>query len=96
MMNLILATYYSNYKNRVEKTINDFIEDREDHLITKFKQYDFHKKGYLTAQQCKDLLVDVLKIKEKKSSVKIVNIGKHRISEFFKNWVLDINFTLFR
>lgn len=76
MMNLILATYYSNYKNRVEKTINDFIEDREDHLIAKFKQYDVHKRGFLTSQQCKDLLVDVLKIKEKKSRVKMVNLGK--------------------
>lgn len=68
MVNLILATYYSNYKNRVEGTINSFISHREEHLVKKFKDYDIYNNGYLSIDQCKQLLIDLLKLDHKKDS----------------------------
>lgn len=51
LMNLVLAIYYSNYKNRVENTINKFIDIRENFLIETFEIYDEGEKGYLTKKE---------------------------------------------
>lgn len=51
LLNLVLAIYYSNYKNRVENTINKFITMRENFLYTKFMEYDKGSKGYLTKHE---------------------------------------------
>ena len=75
MLNLILATYYSNYKNRVEGSISNFIENREKYIIQKFNEYDSQKTGYLTTSQCKLLLKEFLKIDKNKRS-KLINLDK--------------------
>jgi len=95
MLNLILATYYSNYKNRVEKSINDFIEQRQAHLRKKFKIYDIRKKGYLYMGQLRLLLKDILGIEEENNETmvhldKIVKIfddkcyGKVSVDDFIE------------
>lgn len=79
MLNLILAIYYSNYKNRVEESINSFISHREEHLMTKFKEYDLQNKGYLTSEQCKNLVWELLKLDKK--SKKSINV--QRVANIF-------------
>lgn len=75
MLNLILAIYYSNYKNRVEKTISNFIEDREKHIVDKFNEFDTRNCGYITPSQCKLLLKELLKI-DKDRRHNIINLDK--------------------
>lgn len=78
-MNLILATYYSNYKNRVENSIYDFVEERNEYLRKKFDQYDIQKTGNLSITQLKLLLKDILvmhQMDERKSKAHLEKIVK--------------------
>lgn len=83
MMNLILATFYSNYKNRVEEKIENFMEGRKQYLVSRFNCHDLHKKGFLTPDQFKELAKEFIKF-NKKSKNQELDIQK--ISEMF-----DIN-----
>jgi len=74
MLNLILATYYSAYKNRVEKSLNTFVQERQNHLEIKFKEYDIHQRGYLQKDQLRLLLKEILKIKETNKETKSENL----------------------
>ena len=56
LMNLLLAVFYSNYKNRVEQSINKYEDVRENYLLSKFNDYD-NGKGYLTKEECSRLVV---------------------------------------
>ena len=76
MLNLILAIYYSNYKNRIEKDITKFIKIREDYLRQKFSDYDFDNKGYLNYDQCKHLICDLLRIRPNSNNPRNLDIEK--------------------
>ena len=39
LMNLLLAIFYANYQERVEASIDRFLETRNDYLIRLFRQY---------------------------------------------------------
>jgi hypothetical protein len=56
LMNLLIAVFSSNYKNRVEQSINKFVNVRENYLEKKFFEYDVGNKGYLTEEECKKLI----------------------------------------
>lgn len=51
LLNLVLAIYYSNYKTRVENSINKFISIREDFILQEFDKFDKDKKGYLNKDE---------------------------------------------
>lgn len=74
-VNIILAIYYSNYKNRVDETLSNFIDRRHEYLKKKFTQYDVTNKGYLRLDQFKLLICEILKISPKKNS-KFINLDK--------------------
>lgn len=59
LLNLVLAIYYSNYKTRVENTLNKFINIRENFLLSKFEQYDETGKGYLNTNECSKMLAEL-------------------------------------
>lgn len=97
MMNLILATFYSNYKNRVDRTLNDFMEERKNYLISKFNQYDFTGRGYLTPAEFKTLVAEFVRFNknDKDSELDIQKIsnmfdpnneGKISLQSFIKNF----------
>ena len=76
MLNLILATYYSNYKNRVENSLNSFIEERQNHLKNKFREYDLQNRGYLEMNQLRLVLQEILKIRDVSKETKATNLDK--------------------
>jgi len=53
LMNLLLAVFASNYKSRVEQSINKFVDIREQYLERKFYDFDKQGKGYLTEIECR-------------------------------------------
>lgn len=61
LMNLFLAAIYHNYKNRLEKSLVDFEQHRSDYLKAKFIKFDHGNKGYLTNDECKNLLIELLR-----------------------------------
>ena len=80
MMNLILATFYSNYKNRVERTLNDFMVERKDYLISKFNQYDYTGRGFLTLSEFKTLVCEFVRFNK---NDKDPELDSQKISEMF-------------
>ena len=59
LMNLLLAVFYSNYKNRVEDSLINFEEERSSYLEKKFNEFG-GEKGYLSPDECTDLLGNLL------------------------------------
>ena len=51
LLNLVLAIFYSNYKSRLERTIKNFIQNREEHMVKMFLHYDVYNNGYLSKDQ---------------------------------------------
>ena len=47
IMNLLMALFYHNYKNRYQAQLRVFNKERDDYLETKFDELDKEKKGYL-------------------------------------------------
>jgi two pore calcium channel protein 3 len=47
LMNLLMALFYSNYKDRLTKQMKDFHTERDQYLDEKFEELDKEKKGYL-------------------------------------------------
>ena len=76
LLNLILAIYFSNYKNRVERSINTYIKMRENFLREKFNNYDLEKKGYISLHQCKLLVQELLKTSQNSTVSKRIDIDK--------------------
>jgi hypothetical protein len=60
LMNLFLAVVYTNYMKRQEKSLIDFEQDRSRYLGGKFTKFDKGSKGYLTIDECKGLLEELL------------------------------------
>jgi hypothetical protein len=56
LLNLVLAIYYSNYRTRVDNTLNKFVSMREEFLINKFTEYDAEDTGYLTEEEFKKMI----------------------------------------
>ena len=50
-MNLLMALFYSNYKDRLTKQMKDFHTERDQYLDEKFEELDKEKKGYLNKQE---------------------------------------------
>jgi hypothetical protein len=61
LLNLVLAIYYSNYRTRVDNTLNKFVSMREEFLINKFTEYDVEDTGYLTEEEFKKMIYDLFK-----------------------------------
>ncbi len=51
IMHLMMALFYSNYKNRYENQLNIFKNQRDAFLEDKFNDLDEEKKGYLNKQE---------------------------------------------
>lgn len=95
LLYLVLAIFYSNYKNRVEKTIDKFEDIRENFLLSKFKEYDALNKGFLVQEECSELISDLLGgSKSKKKKVKINKMAKS-IQQKSKGKITPDNFILF-
>ena len=47
LMNLLMALFYSNYKDRLTKQMKDFHTERDQYLDEKFEELDKEKKVYL-------------------------------------------------
>jgi two pore calcium channel protein 3 len=47
LMNLLMALFYNNYKDRLTKQMKDFHTERDQYLDEKFNELDKEKKGYL-------------------------------------------------
>lgn len=74
LLNLVLAIYYSNYKTRVENSLNKFISIRENYLIKEFQRFDIGQKGYLTKHECAKMLKELFY--ENINSVKKTNVKR--------------------
>ena len=74
LLNLVLAVYYSNYRTRVESTINKFISIREEFLHKKFQEYDTDGKDYLTRDEFKHMITDLFRLNLK--AVKKTDLNK--------------------
>ncbi|CAI2380053.1 unnamed protein product [Moneuplotes crassus] len=75
-MNLILASFYSTYKSRVEKSLYDFVEERNEYLQKKFEQYDVQKTGKLKIKQLRSLLEDILVMTDKKDEKSQITLDR--------------------
>jgi hypothetical protein len=49
-LNLLLAVFYNNYKNRISKKVDEFNVIRQDYFAEQFNEIDIEKKGYITTQ----------------------------------------------
>ena len=95
LLYLVLAIFYSNYKNRVEKTIDKFDVIREKFLLSKFKEYDLNNKGFLTQDECSELISDLLD-GQKSTKRKIqINIMAKNIQQKSKGKITPDSFILF-
>jgi two pore calcium channel protein, plant len=61
LLNLVLAIFYSNYRARVEKSLDKFVSIREEFLINKFMEYDDGEKGYLTKEEFKTMIYNLFR-----------------------------------
>ena len=53
IQNLLLATIFNNYKQRIESKIVDKKESRAELIESYFDSFDFEKKGYLDLKEAK-------------------------------------------
>jgi hypothetical protein len=51
LMNLLMALFYSNYKDRLTKQMKEFHTERDQYLEEKFDELDKEQKGYLNKQE---------------------------------------------
>lgn len=60
LMSLLLALFYSNYRSRQEQSLLRFNDVRSKYLKDKFLFYDASHKGYLTMDECRDMITELL------------------------------------
>ena len=74
-MNLLLAIFYNNYKQRVVNTMSKFVDSRQEFLRGVFCQIDVQKKGYLTETQCRQM-VERLIAMDKNLDLSSINVKR--------------------
>ena len=68
LMSLILASFYSNFKNRIKNQLHNFMERRHEYLAFKFNDFDTQSKGYLSPNEFKEFIQDFVKFHSKQDT----------------------------
>ncbi|CDW71336.1 two-pore calcium channel [Stylonychia lemnae] len=72
ILNLLMAVFYNNYKNRYEEQLIRFVEQRNLFLDKKFNELDKESKGYLNKQETYEMFkqIHLLDVQEDQVNIK--------------------------